>query len=68
MCTHHIDDYEWFIRADDDVYIRVDRLKQFLTTIDNDQMVRRLDFHFCFLLSAIDFVDQLVLQLVLYVM
>ena len=39
MCIHHIDDYKWFVRADDDVYIRVDRLKQFLTTIDSDRMV-----------------------------
>nr|CAB3230901.1 chondroitin sulfate synthase 1-like [Phallusia mammillata] len=39
MCQHHVDNYEWFIRADDDVYIRVERLRQFLTQIDGDRMI-----------------------------
>lgn len=27
--------FEWFLRADDDVYVRVDKLKEFLQTIDS---------------------------------
>ena len=39
MCRKHIDDFEWFIRADDDVYIRVEKLKNFLSKIDSDRLV-----------------------------
>jgi len=39
MCKHHITNYEWFIRADDDVYIRVEKLRHFLTQVDGDKMV-----------------------------
>ncbi|CAK8690721.1 unnamed protein product [Clavelina lepadiformis] len=39
MCSNHINDFEWFIRADDDVYIRVQMLKKFLSRIDGDRMI-----------------------------
>lgn len=31
MHDHFIDDYDWFMRADDDVYVRVDKLRKFLS-------------------------------------
>ncbi|XP_039255797.2 chondroitin sulfate synthase 1-like [Styela clava] len=39
MCENHIDDYDWFIRADDDVYIRVEELKEFLGLIDSNKLI-----------------------------
>lgn len=30
-----IDQYEWFLRADDDVYIRTDRLEHLLRSVDS---------------------------------
>ncbi|XP_077988475.1 chondroitin sulfate synthase 3-like [Glandiceps talaboti] len=39
MCQHHVHDYNWFFRADDDVYIKLDKLLAFLTTIDHRMMV-----------------------------
>ena len=32
---HHIDDYEWFMRADDDVYIRSDKLVRLLRSLNS---------------------------------
>ena len=32
---HFIDKFEWFMRVDDDVYIRTDNLEKFLRSIDN---------------------------------
>ena len=32
---HHIDDYEWFMRADDDVYIRNDTLVRLLRSLNS---------------------------------
>jgi len=32
---HHIDDYEWFMRADDDVYIRNDKLVRLLRSLNS---------------------------------
>jgi len=32
---HHIDDYEWFMRADDDVYIRNDKLERLLHSLNS---------------------------------
>ena len=32
---HHIDDYEWFMRADDDVYIRNDKLSRLLRSLNS---------------------------------
>ena len=34
MYDHYINEYNWFMRADDDVYIRVAPLVQFLNTLD----------------------------------
>uniref|UniRef100_A0A182Q9N3 Hexosyltransferase n=1 Tax=Anopheles farauti TaxID=69004 RepID=A0A182Q9N3_9DIPT len=37
MYEHYIDHFEWFARADDDVYIRTDRLEKFLRSIDSSK-------------------------------
>ena len=34
MFDHHIDDFNWFLRADDDLYVRVDHLVTFLSSLD----------------------------------
>ena len=34
MHDHHIDDFEWFMRADDDVYIRNDKLVSLLRSLN----------------------------------
>lgn len=41
MCNY-IDEFQWFVRADDDVYIRVEKLRKFLEHIDGDKMVKDL--------------------------
>lgn len=35
MHDHFIDQYEWFMRADDDVYVRMDRLESLLRSVDS---------------------------------
>ena len=35
MHDHHIDDFEWFMRADDDVYIRNDKLVRLLRSLNS---------------------------------
>lgn len=35
MHDFHIDEYEWFMRADDDVYVRNDRLVEFLHSLNS---------------------------------
>ncbi|KAI4458334.1 chondroitin synthase [Holotrichia oblita] len=35
MHDHFIDKFEWFIRADDDVYMRTDRLENLLRSVDS---------------------------------
>ena len=35
MHDNFIDDYEWFLRADDDVYLRADKLERFLRTLNS---------------------------------
>lgn len=35
MYTNYIDHFEWFLRADDDVYIRTDKLEAFLRSVDS---------------------------------
>lgn len=35
MYDHHIDGYEWFMRADDDVYVRNDKLVRFLHSLNS---------------------------------
>ncbi|ESO84833.1 hypothetical protein LOTGIDRAFT_179569 [Lottia gigantea] len=37
MHDHFIDDYEWFVRADDDVFIKGDKLEQFLRRINSSR-------------------------------
>uniref|UniRef100_A0A2M4BCY8 Hexosyltransferase n=1 Tax=Anopheles marajoara TaxID=58244 RepID=A0A2M4BCY8_9DIPT len=37
MYEHYIDRFEWFVRADDDVYVRTDRLELFLRSIDSSK-------------------------------
>uniref|UniRef100_A0A182MZU9 Hexosyltransferase n=1 Tax=Anopheles dirus TaxID=7168 RepID=A0A182MZU9_9DIPT len=37
MYEHYIDRFEWFARADDDVYVRTDRLEKFLRSIDSSK-------------------------------
>lgn len=37
MYEHYIDKFEWFIRADDDVYVRTDKLELFLRSIDSSK-------------------------------
>ncbi|ELT94429.1 hypothetical protein CAPTEDRAFT_218193 [Capitella teleta] len=39
MCSSHIDQFDWFVRAVDDAYIKVDQLLQFLSTLDKKQKV-----------------------------
>ncbi len=34
---HFVDKYEWFIRADDDVYLRPDKLRVFLLRLDSSE-------------------------------
>ncbi|KAJ7379558.1 Chondroitin sulfate synthase 1 [Desmophyllum pertusum] len=35
MHDHHIDEYEWFMRADDDVYVRNDKLVGLLRSLNS---------------------------------
>nr|XP_019542414.2 LOW QUALITY PROTEIN: chondroitin sulfate synthase 1-like [Aedes albopictus] len=35
MYEHYIDKFEWFARADDDVFIRTDKLEKFLRSVDS---------------------------------
>ncbi|XP_055545377.1 chondroitin sulfate synthase 1 isoform X1 [Wyeomyia smithii] len=37
MYEHYIDKFEWFARADDDVFVRTDKLEQFLRSIDSSK-------------------------------
>ena len=37
MYENYLDKYEWFMRADDDVYIRTDKLMEFLRTLDSSE-------------------------------
>ena len=39
LCQNHINDYAWFVRADDDVYIKVDKLTKLLKSLDYTQKV-----------------------------
>ncbi|XP_068131189.1 chondroitin sulfate synthase 1 [Hyperolius riggenbachi] len=37
MHDHYLDQYEWFMRADDDVYIKGDRLESFLRNLNSSE-------------------------------
>ncbi|RXM30633.1 Chondroitin sulfate synthase 3 [Acipenser ruthenus] len=37
MHDHYLDKYEWFMRADDDVYIRGDKLEEFLRSLNSSK-------------------------------
>lgn len=37
MHDHYIDKYEWFLRADDDVYVKTNELETFLRSIDSSK-------------------------------
>ncbi len=47
---HYLNKFEWFMRVDDDVYIRTDNLERLLRSIDNRmfQLIWILNFRFCF--------------------
>lgn len=37
MHDHYLDKYEWFMRADDDVYIKGDKLESFLRSLNSSE-------------------------------
>lgn len=37
MYEHFIDKFEWFLRADDDVFIKPDKLEKFLRRVDSSK-------------------------------
>lgn len=37
MHDHYLDKYEWFMRADDDVYIKGDKLEHFLRSLNSSE-------------------------------
>lgn len=37
MSDHYLDKYEWFMRADDDIFIKGDKLEQFLRSINSSK-------------------------------
>ncbi|XP_078701367.1 chondroitin sulfate synthase 1-like [Branchiostoma floridae x Branchiostoma belcheri] len=37
MHDHYLDQYEWFMRADDDVYIKGDKLEKFLRSVNSSR-------------------------------
>ena len=39
MHDHFVDDYEWFMRCDDDVYVRTDKLREFINKLDSSEDV-----------------------------
>lgn len=39
MHDHYLDQYEWFMRADDDVYIKSERLESFLRSLNSSEAV-----------------------------
>jgi chondroitin sulfate synthase len=50
MYEHFIDKFEWFLRADDDVFIKPDKLEKFLRRVDSSKAQfigkKRDQFHF----------------------
>ena len=39
MYEHHVDDYDWFVRADDDFYLRGRKLEELLHKLDAGKMI-----------------------------
>ncbi|MBN3318752.1 CHSS1 synthase, partial [Atractosteus spatula] len=39
MHDHYLNQYEWFMRADDDVYIKSDRLESFLRSLNSSEAI-----------------------------
>lgn len=39
MHDHYLDKYEWFMRADDDVYIKSERLESFLRSLNSSEAI-----------------------------
>jgi len=39
FCENHLNEYKFFLRADDDVYIDIPSLTQFLNTIDSNRLI-----------------------------
>lgn len=39
MHDHYLDQYEWFMRADDDVYIKSERLESFLRSLNSSEAI-----------------------------
>lgn len=37
MSDHYLDKYEWFMRADDDIFIRGDKLEEFLRSVNSSK-------------------------------
>ncbi|MFH4976229.1 hypothetical protein AB6A40_002938 [Gnathostoma spinigerum] len=37
MADNHLDDFNWFMRSDDDLYVRGDRLEKLLRSLDSDK-------------------------------
>lgn len=37
MSDHYLDKYEWFMRADDDIFIKGDKLEQFLRSVNSSK-------------------------------
>uniref|UniRef100_F1LCV4 Chondroitin sulfate synthase 1 n=1 Tax=Ascaris suum TaxID=6253 RepID=F1LCV4_ASCSU len=37
MADNHLNDFDWFMRADDDLYVRGDKLERLLRSLDSDK-------------------------------
>lgn len=37
LFENYVDSYEWFLRADDDVYVKLDKLRHFLKSLDSEK-------------------------------
>lgn len=41
MCDNYIDQYDWFLRADDDAYFKMDKLIPFLNSLNHNERVSK---------------------------
>ncbi|ESO88212.1 hypothetical protein LOTGIDRAFT_56236, partial [Lottia gigantea] len=37
VATHFVNDYEWFMRSDDDVFVKTDKLERFLRSVNSSK-------------------------------